>query len=506
MAQSLNDGDVLPAGVGGLILGPGIGYGNGVLERYGPGWRTDRESILADVDGVDLAAQIGPPDTVRAALGGDIGTLNMKGSVNSFALNLTGAYGITERLTVAVLAPYQWVKYTVDASLSYTGDVSDFRVAPNSLSCPGGNFNFGINDLATLGGPQDNYKFNIGDLQRILTSPCFGYDEIFDRIEITDDGIIHGIQDRTKSGFRDIALGAKYQFFKGRHIRVAALGYVVAGTGTPVSPTKLIDFKLGDGNWNTGLVLAATVPLGKLRFGLGVGYDIELPDSERLRLFGVGFSPEREDQFARGEISEQELLADIDNGNIQPLVTRFDVVEVDRKLGNNINVYGMSSYQLFEWLSVGASFTFFHHFRDRISSIGQRPDGASPYPTEQEVRNQVQGLIDDGTITEEQRVSALKDRLPGTVERRKAAYGWHTVRGQLGVTVGLNFNTLGMFSRDEFPLPLIGAVGITRFIAGQNIDTPDALSLNLIIPFITGEIIDPNSWGYDDEGEGPPFP
>lgn len=504
-AQSLNDGDVLPKNVGGVIISPGTSYGNGLLQRYAAGWQTFRESVLTDVNDVPLANQFGDPAAVRFGLNGDLGTTSFDGSASSFALNLTGAYGITDRLTVAVVAPFQWVRYSLDAALVYKdGDPSDFHVTGN-LQCPAGNFNLNLDSITALGTFEDGYRFNIGDLERVLTSECFGYDPVFDRFERGDDGLLHGRTNRTKSGFRDIAFGAKYQFFHGRHVRLAGLFYVVAGTGKPASPNKLIDFKLGDGNWNVGFVLGSTFPLGNFRLGLGAGYDIELPDSERLRLYGLGFSQAQEDRLARGEITEQELFAEVDQGNIQPLVTRYDVVEVQRKLGNNINVYGVLSYQVFEWLSVGVTFTLLHHFRDRINSIGDRPDGAAPYPTEQEVRAEVQAMVDRGEIAEDDRIQALKDRLPGTDGRKKAAYSWRTVRGQLGMGFGLNFNTLAMFARDEFPIPLIASIGMNYFVAGQNIDTPDSLALNLTLPFALGEVKDPASWGYDEDGEGPPW-
>jgi len=528
LAQSLFDGDVLPAHVGGVIVSPGVGYGNGVLERFGRGWQFGRESILEDVDGLDLTEILGGNEqginALRAVAGGQLGTTSFQASQNSFAMNFTAAYGITDRLTVALLVPFQWVRYDLDASLTYKTDyvredgtpdddrnaISDLRVNadPSAIRCPSGDFDFGPEDVARLGTrDMPGYRFNIGDLQRALTSDCLGYDPLFDRVEIGDDGLFHGRQSRTVSGFRDIAFGAKYQFFHGRHVRLAALGYLVAGTGRPADPDKLIDFKLGDGNWNAGLLIGATIPVGKLRIGLSVGYDVELPDSERLRLPNVNFSDDLEDRLARGDITERELLDNhIDDGNIQPLVTRFDVVEVKRKLGNNFNAYGIVSYQLLEWLSIGAGFTLLHHFRDRLTSIGDRPDGAAPYPTEQEVRDEVQGMVDRGEITsEEERIQALRDRLPTTVERKKAAYGWRTIRGQLAVNVGFNVNTLAMFARDEFPVPIIASVGITRFVAGQNIDTPDSINLNLTLPFAFGEVKDPATLGYDEDGEGPPW-
>jgi hypothetical protein len=521
LAQSLFDGDTLPKGVGGLIVSPSVGYGPGVLQRFGAGWQLGRESILDDVDGLELSRVLGGNDAgkagIEAVAGGSLGITNFKATQNSFGINFTAAYGITDRLTVAAVIPFQWVRYDLDAYLTYPGPdengepypVSDLKVAedPNAIRCPGGDFNFGLDDIDRLGTHVEGYRFQAGDLQRALTSDCLGYDPIFDRLEPGDDGLFHGRQARTKSGFRDLALGAKYQFFRGRHIRLAALGFVVAGTGKPQDPNKLIDFKLGDGNWSTGFLLGATVPLGRVTIGASAGMEVELPDKERLRLANVSFSDDLEEALALGQISERDLLKRIDEGAIQPIVTRYDVVETSRKLGNNLNAYSYVNVQILEWLSVGAVFTFLHHFRDRIDEIHQRPEGAAPYATEAEVRARVQKMVDDGEITDEKgRLEALKAGLAETVERKKAAYGWRTVRGQLAVGLGLNFNTLPMFARGEFPIPIIASISASRFLAGQNIDTPDAVQLNLTLPIAFGEIKDPAEWGYDDDGGGPPWP
>ena len=516
LAQSLYDGDTLPRGVGGLIVSPSIGYGPGVFQRFGDGWQVGRESILEDFDGLELSRVLGGNAEGQAGIetvaGGSLGITNFKASQTSIGINFTAAYGITDRLTVAALLPFQWVRYDLDAYLTYppgAKDISDLKVSedPSAIRCPGGDFNFGLDDIARLGTRIDGYRFQAGDLQRALTSDCLGYDPIFDRLEPGDDGLFHGRQARTKSGFRDFALGAKYQFFRGRHVRLAALGFAVLGTGKPADPNKLIDFKLGDGNSSVGLLLGATIPLGRVTIGTSAGVEVELPDKERLRLANLSFDDTLETQLATGEISEQELLARVDEGALQPIVTRYDVVETSRKLGNNINVYSYVNVQLLEWLSVGAIFTFLHHFRDRLDDIHQRPDGAAPYPTEAEVRARVQQMVDDGEITDEEgRLEALKAGLSETVERKKAAYGWRTVRGQLALGLGLNFNTLPMFARGDFPVPLIASISISRFFAGQNIDTPDAVQLNLTLPFAFGEVKDPAEWGNDDEGRGPPWP
>ncbi len=516
-AQSLSDAETLPKGTGGLIVNPGFGYGPGALQRFGRGWRIGRESLVADFDGIDLTQVIGGDSAdAIAALVGKLGTTSFEAKQTAFAINFLAAYGITDRLTVAALLPFQFVKYRLDAALIPAGpDASHYRVKnADQLTCPGGDFDIsdpesligGENALLEDGGP--GYTFSIADLNRALGSDCLGYRPVVDEI-VTRDGVQHGLGDRTYSGFRDLALAAKYQLYRSRAIHLGLIGYLIAPTGKPDRPDDLFDVKFGDGNWGGALLGALTVPLGDFSMGASFGYEIEGADSITVRLNDVTFSKDLEEQLARNEISEADLLRDhLDDADLIPIVTRYDQVKVKRKLGDNIYVYTSFNYQILEWLSVGLTINFLHHFRDQITALGPRPDGAPAYPSEADVRAEVDQLASDEDWDAERKTKELVSRLGQTEARKKAAYGWHTVRGNLDVGLGIGFNTVPLFVRGEFPLPIIAGIGINRFIAGQNLDTPEAINFNITIPFVTSlDIRDPAEYGYDDEvGGGLPWP
>ncbi len=507
-AQGVSDADVLPAGAGGLAIQPAIGYGPGTLQRFGRGWQLSRESLIADFNGIDLSELIaGNPENAATfeALYGSLGVTSFEGTQRSFAVNFLLAFGITERLTFVGLLPYQNVKYTLNASLE--GATSTLRVKdPQALDC-GEDFDLVENFDQIVEDVGEPYRFNIGDLNRALTSRCLNYAPVIDRV-VTQGGVQRGFGDRTYAGFRDLILGAKYQFFHGRDLNLAALGYVVFPTGKQDDPDDLFDVKLGDGQWDAALLAAITLPLGRLRIGASAGYEISFGDTFTTRLGTVSFSPELEDQLARGEISEEELIDKyLDDGQLVPIATRYDRVDIQRKLGDTIYLYSYVNFQILEWLSVGVSLNALHHFRDSVGDIGPRPEGTSPYKTEADIRAEVEQLVADGTIQEEQRITELKNRFAESAARKRASYAWRTVRGNLVMGVGVNFNFLGPFLRGEFPVPLIGQLSVSRFVAGQNLDTPDAVQLTLILPFVVKDVRDPAEYGFDDEiGGGLPWP
>lgn len=514
-AQGVSDADVLPQGVGAFLVQPGITCGNGALERFGRGWQTRRESLIADYNGIDLSEVIaGDNATMLTTFLGDLGTTGFEGRQTSVAFNFMAAFGLTDRLTLVGLLPFMHVDYQLDAYLSPGPKQSKYRVkAPELITCPGGDLalddpNVLLDQVLEKPDPTRSAPgFDITDLDKLLSSPCLGYDSPIDRTEYRN-GLVHGIGDRTYTGFRDLILGAKYQFFHGRHFNLAGLSYIVLPTGRPDDPDDLFDPAFGDGQTDLALLAAITVPLGDFRLGVSGGYEYQFGDTIERRLNSMTFDGELETQLARGEISEAELFErHLDDGTLIPVVTAYDKAEVKRKLGDNLYVYSYFSYSVFEWLWVGVSLNLLHHFRDEVLEIGPRPEGTAPYQTEAQVRADVEARIASGELAEASREKALKEGLANTVERRKAAYGWRTVRGNLVGGIGVGVNTVPMFLRDEFPLPLILSVSLNRNLAGQNLDTPDAIQAQLVIPFAIGDVLDPSTVAFDGEdGEHLPWP
>ncbi|MBI4819087.1 MAG: transporter [Deltaproteobacteria bacterium] len=514
-AQDVRDAETLPAGVGAVLIQPGLGYGPGSLERFGRGWQFSRESLIADFNGVSLSkVLVGDAASGIQIGGGTLGVTNFVGKQQSFAVNFMAAVGITDRLTLAALWPFMSVDYELDVWLSREKDEATGMELPlanarikedfKDVDCANLDIARDFDKIVDLD-PGASYQFNVDDLRRALVSDCLGYRDPVDRLEIGSDGYVHGKGNRRFSGFRDLVLGAKYQVFHGRDLHLAGLAYVIAPTGKVEDPTDLFDVNFGDGQWDAALLAAVTVPFDDigLRVAVSAGYEISFADSLERRLNSLTFEDSLEEQLAKGELSEQQLFDEhLDEGTAVPIVTRYDSATIDRKLGDSVYVYSGVSYQILEWLSVGVTLDLLHHFRDRVKSIGPRPSPAPPWLTEEQIRAEV--AADPTLDTDAKRLTELKARLRESDGRKKAAYAWHTVRGSLVGGIGVNFNTIPMFIRGDFPLPILASIGASRFLAGQNLDTPDAVSLSIALPLpfflLTGD--EPKEMPFDDEPEG----
>lgn len=514
-AQDVRDGETLPKNVGALIISPAY---TGGTDRFGPRWHVfSRESILTDFADIDLTQVIAGDQAqgISNLLGGPLGITNFRASQSTVGVNFTLGYGITDRLSVAAVLPYAHVTYDLEAWLARPASnapLAHYRVRdPKAIECPNGELR--INDPADLfnkvledGG--EGYQFNVQDLRKALSSTCLGYKDPMDSSSVAGDGYVHGTGKRTYSGFRDLILGAKYQWWHTELLRLSSLVYVVTPTGSPDDPDDLFDPAFGDGQWDAALLIGATVPVDKFRFSVSTGYEIQFGDSLVRRLAGLSFSDELEGRLARNEITEAELYdKHLDEGTSIPIVTAYEKAEVKRKLGDNIYIYSSVGYELLEWLSLGVTLDFIHHFRDRITDTGRRVADGTRFKTSNAIRAEVEAEIAAGTIAEEDREEQLRLRLPESAERKAAGYAWHTVRDSVVASFGININTLPMFLRDEFPIPLMMGVSATMPVAGKNIDALDSISLSLVVPFATGEVKDPAEYGFDDiEGQGLPWP
>lgn len=519
-AQDIRDAETLPKNAGGLIIAPS--YSNGT-DRFGPKFRFfSRESILTDYSGINLSQVIaGDQAATLDGLLGQLGTTGFEATQNSFGLGFTLAYGITDRWTVAAMLPWATVTYALDAWLDPSEtNPSHYRVKnPQAIQCPNGELQVDATSFPELVEYVDeSYKFNVGDLRNALTSQCLGYKDPLDRVEAGPGGVLHGYGSRTYSGFRDLILGTKYQFFHGEWLRLAGTFYVVAPTGHYDDPDDLFDVQFGDGQWDIGWIAQSTFVYGKLKISLSPAYDIQIADSIVRRLFGLTFDDALEAQLASGAISEAQLYDDhLDDGSQVPLVTAYEKALVDRKLGNNIYLYTAATYELTEWMTLALNLDFLHHFRDEVTDTGTRIADGSRLKTSAEIRAEVDAEINAevnaGTLpadqVEIQRLSRLRGRLPESAERKAASYGWHTVRSSVVASFGVGFNTLGLFVRDEFPIPLLVTVNAQVPLGGKNLDAINNFGITLTVPFLTGEIKDPAEYGFDDEegeGRGLPWP
>ena len=205
--------------------------------------------------------------------GTDLGTNAFEIKLSRDAFKWTPAYGLTDRLSVGAVIPY-----FTEADTKFTGTVNtstaNFGINPAAVA-PGNPL--GLAPLAVPG----TRPLNINDINGVLTANGF-----------------KPLANVERSGFGDIEVGGRYQYYRSDHLRAAFTGGVRLPTGKKDDPDDLIDQALGDGVWALLFqfqedVLFGTTGLGgRLGFpeqGTGfvnfnLEYDLRIPDKETLRV------------------------------------------------------------------------------------------------------------------------------------------------------------------------------------------------------------------------------
>lgn len=143
------------------------------------------------------------------------------------------AYGVTERLTVALAVPYYFAR--TDVALGYRANDDNAQNFINLLSNPR------YNQVASAQEVYDNFSDGVAALNSKLKDN--GYQQL---------------GPWQQHGLGDLTLAFKSQLIDGKSsmIRLANLSGVVAPTGRTDDPDVLSDVPFGDGSWDlfTGLI------------------------------------------------------------------------------------------------------------------------------------------------------------------------------------------------------------------------------------------------------------
>jgi hypothetical protein len=253
------------------------------------------------------------------------GRANLGRSVVDFTLiyrwwEFTLAYGLTDRLTLGVLVPYNYSKNDVSASL----DSSNANVGKNSF----------LNSLAPLSVP-GTQRLTTDDIQDLLGQG----------LDINKDGTtdVQGygykrVKTWSDNGIGDIELLGKYQLYKSDHWRLAAVGGVRLPTGEVDDIDNLVDVPFGDGQ--TDIILrfhGDYLGIKNLCLNGTVRYDIQLPDEEKKRI----------------------------PSSVDRPVTA-DKETVDRDLGDIVELEFMGSYSFTKYLFGGLKYRFTKKFKDDV--------------------------------------------------------------------------------------------------------------------------------------------
>ena len=173
-------------------------------------------------------------------------------------------YGLTDKLSIGLKAPYYWIKNDVSAEVNTTNATIGFNPIFGQPGDP-----FGVPLIPVQLGGVTNDALATELVQNSLVED-YGYQ----RVESWSD-----------NGFGDIEAGGRYQFLNTDDWRLAFTGAVRFPTGQVDDPDSLVDVAFGSGAWAllfrsnndyTGfknIVLNATLE-----------YDLVLPDKETVRV------------------------------------------------------------------------------------------------------------------------------------------------------------------------------------------------------------------------------
>lgn len=220
-------------------------------------------NIATPFNNVPLASLFGAPPGIN--LGTSVVTIDLK----RVEMEYTLAYGLTDKVTIGAIIPYVPLANT---SFSFANNTAgaNFGFSSNGLPCP-----------LVAPGCQPASLANINAaLARAGFKP---------------------LGNREQSGFGNVKVGARYQYYTGNYYRAAMTGGVILPTGEEKDPDQLIGQSLGVDTW--GLFLELQNDLMFQRPGLGkqlgfpdtgdfflnytVKYEMALPDTQTVRVCPV---------------------------------------------------------------------------------------------------------------------------------------------------------------------------------------------------------------------------
>lgn len=372
---------VLPKGVSSI----NVSYYNyfDIDERYDPDG--DSEDIAIDYNADLNSTVFSALALLEASNGGPLpdGTATLGQSNVDFTLKyrwweIAYAYGLSDRLTLGVLIPYNNsendVNAVVDSSAATVGiiPVSPYLVPSTNVGGPGTPLTTQqVQDLLGAGLDAD------GDGS--VDIPGFGYDPI---------------ESWSDSGIGDIELLAKYKLYDENDWRLALTGGVRLPTGEVDDPDNLVDVPFGDGT--TDLIVrfhTDYVGVDKLFLNATLKYDIQLPDEEIKR-----------------------VPADVN----LPLTANKE--KVDRDLGDVLELELLGNYSLSRDWSVGLKYRYTRKFKDQVdgdlgfdySSLENETDFTSHMGFFMVGYSTVQRYMDEKTGIPFDLNLAYRDRFAGT--------------------------------------------------------------------------------------------
>ena len=174
---------------------------------------------------------------------------NLDDALGSFSADMQGrisvvapiiSYGVTDRLTIAIAAPYYRAKTKVELAFSSNPMANKFIAALSSEN---------YNQMTAAQEASDKLGDAVGELQNKLAENGYA-----------------SLDSWEGAGFGDVTIAAKYQVYDADLLSVATTGGVVAPTGKTSDPDNLIDIPFGSGAWNVFSQVAADARVASSTF------------------------------------------------------------------------------------------------------------------------------------------------------------------------------------------------------------------------------------------------
>jgi hypothetical protein len=308
-------------------------------------------------------------------------------------INLGYQYGVTDKLTIGVNIPYWWSKNTVSANL-------DTASATIGKSAIGVGFAAPLVSIA-VNPFGDVAVLTTDDIQDLLGA---GLDIDGGGIDIPGFGY-ERVETWSGNGIGDIDVGMRYQYKKTDDWRLAVTSGVSIPTGETNDPDNLLDYPLGGGPWGLFLHLNNDyTAIEDLVLNGTFRYMLQLPDKETLR---VPMDPDLP-------------------------ITR-DKEEVDRDLGDIVELEGSASYSLSKLVRLQALYKYAVKMKNEISG-----DMGFAYD---------QGLERNSDTTQHVFVT------------------------------GISYSTVPLYLEKKFPVPFSASIKYRNRFAGENVFKSQYISM-----------------------------
>lgn len=261
---ALESAQVLPKGVRNIRVG---GFTTEITDKYSPGGSivplgnsfnkqiTWNELIDSTPAGFERGQFKGGLESMGVDLNSEVGDARGVVDTRLTATVPIAAYGVTEKLTVAVALPVMYSNLNVNVGWAAN---PQFNGTVNAMANERGFYNKVLSYESALHNVVNTKIANLG---------------------------YKPLENTTQTEVGDLTIAGKYQVVAGPGYAVAISPRIVAPTGRIADVDKVIDIAGGEGQWDVGLSAAADyIPNAKYSFTGAIGYTYQVASTRTKRI------------------------------------------------------------------------------------------------------------------------------------------------------------------------------------------------------------------------------